>query len=163
MAEEKTMETYKISLTKAWSLSKSWKRAAIIWRTLDHVFSIGSFGSSVAVIFVCGISKNDDNARLINIAIIFFSSLAALLTLTGFACNPTKYMTNYRMAFQVLNQSLVENTDETGEVVGENGFVLIREAIIKGEEYIGKTFDVETVIMVEDQTRIPDNNNPQNE
>ena len=107
MSEEKELGTYNISLKKAWALSKSWKRAAIIWRTLDHIFSIGSFAASVAVIFVSGISKNDDNTSVINLAIIFFSSLAALLTLTGFACNPTKYMTNYRMAFQLLNQSCI--------------------------------------------------------
>ena len=143
MAEEKEMETYTISLSKAWALSKSWKRAAIIWRTLDHFFSIGSFASSVAVIFISGISNNASNPSAINIGIICFSSLAALLTLTGFACNPTKYMTNYRLAFQVLNQALVENTDENGRISNENGFEIIRDAITKGEQYIGQTFDVD--------------------
>lgn len=163
MTEEKSMETYKISLTQAWSLSKSWKRAAIIWRTLDHFFSVGSFASSVAVIFISGISNNASNPSVINIAIICFSSLAALLTLTGFACNPTKYMTNYRMAFQILNQALVENTDENGGVIDENSFGKIRDAITKGEHYIGRTFDVNNcnrcIEQSETQNQLKDNDN----
>ncbi|MCR5736123.1 MAG: hypothetical protein K6G64_00570 [Eubacterium sp.] len=136
--EDTSDEKYIINLNKAWSLSKSWKRAAIIWRTLDHIFVIGSFTFSIFVVFISAI---DSNAKIL---IIVFSSLAAIFTLIGFACNPTKYMREYRLAFQILNEALISYTDEEGKIKGgKNGYIAIGEAIKKGERYIGKTFEVD--------------------
>ena len=138
MKNDFSAEKYTINLNKAWSLSKSWKKAAIIWRTLDHIFAIGSFSFSIVVVFICSVM---DDTRLLS---IIFSSLAAILTLVGFACNPTKYMRGYRRAFQVLNAALVLHTDEHGNIKNtQNGYLAIQEAIIKGERFIGKTFEVD--------------------
>lgn len=76
------------------------------------------------------------------IAIIILSSVAAILTLTGFACNPNKYMTGYRLAFQVLNQALIENTNIEGDFKDENSRTAVIKAIKQGEIFIGKTYDV---------------------
>ena len=95
-----------ITLSKAWMLSKSWKRASIIWRFLDHFFAVGSFTASISTVYIAsGVSEE-------NPLIIVLSSIAAFLSLSGFACNPRKYMTGYRKAFQELNHALVEHTDE---------------------------------------------------
>ena len=134
----KKKKEYAITLDKAWSLSKEWKKTAIIWRTLDHIFVLGSFTASI---FAAYIAAESDNGTSI---IIILSSLAALLTLIGFACNPSKYMTNYRKAFDILNDALVTNTDADGQLInGDNGRNTIIEAIKQGEKYIGKTFDVD--------------------
>lgn len=128
---------YAISVNKAWALSKSWKRASIIWRTLDHIFALGAFAASMFVTYMAAEYSNKENV------IIIVSSFAALLTLMGFACNPIKYMTNYRIAFQVLNTALVENTDAKGNIKnGEKGRKAIIDAIIRGEKYIGRTYAV---------------------
>ena len=79
-------------------------------------------------------------------AVIILSSLAAVLTLVSFAINPVRYIAKYRMAFQLLNAALVSSTDETGKIIDSiNGVDKIRAAIIKGELYIGKTYDVEAI------------------
>ena len=51
-------DKYTITLEKAWSLSKEWKRAAIIWRTLDHFFVLGSFGFSMATVYLAAEVEN---------------------------------------------------------------------------------------------------------
>ncbi len=128
---------YTINLNKAWALSKSWKNSAIIWRTLDHLFAIGAFSFSILVVYICTIEiANRD------IFIVFFSSLSAVLSLVGFACNPTKYMQGYRMAFQILNDALISNTDEYGNIKSKNGYEEIGDAIKQAERYIGTTFEV---------------------
>ena len=38
----------------------------------------------------------------------------------SFSCNPGKYKTNYRIAYQILNAALIEHTDENGEFFIEN-------------------------------------------
>ncbi len=129
---------YNITLDKAWSLSKEWKRAAIIWRTLDHFFVLGSFGLSMATVYL---AAEVENATL---GIIVLSSLSGILSMTGFACNPVKYMTNYRAAFQLLNEALVDNTDEKGELIkNPEGRKAITQAIKKAEQYIGRTFEID--------------------
>lgn len=129
---------YYITLDKAWSLSKEWCRAAIIWRTLDHLFVLGSFGFSMATVYV---AAEIENATA---WIIVLSALSGILSMTGFACNPVKYMTNYRAAFQLLNEALVENTDEYGRLInGQEGRRAIKRAIKKAEQYIGRTFEID--------------------
>ena len=126
-----------INLEKAWRLSKSWKNAAIIWRMLEHFFTVGSFVASVIVIYV---SAEYDNCKSVVIAL---STLAAMLTVMEYACNPGKYMSNYRMAFEMLNSALISNTDREGNFSGgEQGWKEIGIAIERGEKYIGKTYDV---------------------
>ena len=69
--------------------------------------------------------------------VIALSSISALLTIVGFACNPRKDKTNYRMAFQVLNEALIKHGNEdssTAEIVC---------AIKIGERIIGRTYDVD--------------------
>lgn len=133
----KKKKVYSVSIEYAWYLSKIWLRAALIWRILGHFFVLGSFATSVAVIYI--VAENS-NAKL---SIIVFSSLSAVLTLTSFACNPTHYMRCYRKAYDVLNDALVTNTDEDGKQVnGSEGRKQITEAIKKGEEFIGKTYGV---------------------
>lgn len=134
--QEECNRKYAISINKTWALSKSWKRAAIIWRTFDHVFVLGSFAASMFAIYIAAESSNKESS------IIIASAIAGLLTLMGFACNPSKYMTNYRMAFQILNAALVENTDSEGNINNnEYARKQIIDAIICGEKYIGKTYD----------------------
>lgn len=131
-------DNYNITLDKAWSLSKEWCRAAIIWRTLDHLFVLGSFGFSMATVYVAAEVENA------NAWIIALSALSGILSMTGFACNPVKYMTNYRAAFQLLNEALVENTDEYGRLSnGPEGRRAIKRAIKKAEQYIGRTFEID--------------------
>ena len=134
--KKNTAGKHAITVSRAWSLSKLWNRSAIIWRTLDHVFSIGSFGASMGTVYVAAATPE----KLI--AIIILSSVAAILTLTGFACNPNKYMTGYRLAFQVLNQALIENTNIEGDFKDENSRTDVIKAIKQGEIFIGKTYDV---------------------
>lgn len=130
---------YVITLDKAWSLSKRWKRTAMIWRLLDHILVMGSFASSISVVYI---ASEFSEAKAI---IVVLSSLAALLTLMSFACNPGKYMTNYRRAFDSLNDALVSHTDTEGRLTNEEqGRKAIIEAIMQGEKYIGRTFDIET-------------------
>ena len=131
-------DNYNITIDKAWSLSKEWCRAAIIWRTLDHVFVLGSFGFSMATVYVAAEMENA------TAWIIALSALSGILSMTGFACNPVKYMTNYRAAFQLLNEALVENTDEYGRLInGSEGRRAITRAIKKAEQYIGRTFEID--------------------
>lgn len=134
--KKKTAERYAITVSRAWSLSKEWNRSAIIWRTLDHVFSIGSFALSIITVYIAATTPEDQ------IAIILLSSFAAILTLTGFACNPNKYVSGYRLAFQVLNQALIENTNKEGDFKDENSRTVVIKAIKQGEIFIGKTYDV---------------------
>lgn len=141
MYKSTSTKKYIISLDKAWSLSKEWKRAAIIWRTLDHIFSIGSFLASISVIYISAANKDDT-------LVIILSSIAATLTLTTFACNPGKYMSNYRSAFQILNEALVLNTDDSGMINTPDGCEIIQKAIITGEKYIGRTFDVDYMTVI---------------
>lgn len=143
----KKIKEYTITLDKAWSLSKEWKKAAIIWRALDHIFVLGSFTASM---FAAYIAAESDNGTSI---IIILSSLAALLTLMGFACNPSKYMTNYRKAFDILNDALVSNTDAEGQLIKNDNRVAITDAIKRAEKYIGKTFDVDEY--AEDEVCLP--------
>lgn len=137
---------YSITVQKAWEISKSWKKAAIIWRALDHLFVIGAFAASVAVVYVSGTIGNSKEW------IIGLSSIAALLTLTGFACNPTRYMSNYRAAFHRLNEALIANTDDQGLVKGKEGYIAIGNAINEGEMLIGRTYEVDYAFM--DKPRI---------
>lgn len=111
-----------ITLSKAWMLSKSWKRAAIIWRFLDHFFAIGSFAASILTVYIASGASEDDPL------IIVLSSISAFLSLSGFACNPRKYMIGYRKAFQELNQALVEHTDENGNY---RSFSYGRDAVMR--------------------------------
>lgn len=127
-----------LTLSKIWKLSKIWRNASIIWQTVNHVFAIGASAASFAVVFVSGTIENATSA------IIILSLTSALLTLVGFACNPTRYMLNYRIAFQILNNALVSNTNEKGEIIGgAGGYEAIHQAIIAGERYIGKTYEVD--------------------
>lgn len=127
----------RIDLEKAWLLSKSWKNAAIIWRTIEHFFTVGSFVASIIVIYV---SAEYNNCKSVVIAL---STLAAMLTVMEYACNPSKYMSNYRMVFEILNNALISNTDRNGNFSGgEQGWKEIGMAIERGEKYIGKTYDV---------------------
>lgn len=126
-----------INLKKAWWLVKYWKRAAIIGRALDHFFAVGSFVASVSVIYV---SAELNSPKTI---IIVLSSIAAMLTVMGYACNPTRDMVNYRIAFEVLNDALISNTDKDGNLIDDqNSWGEIAKAIIQGEKYIGKTYNV---------------------
>ena len=119
------------------ALSKSWKKAAIIWRAFDHILVLGSFVASMFATYIAAEFTNKERT------IIIASAVAGLLTLMGFACNPSKYMTNYRIAFQILNAALIENTDENGNIKNtEYARKAIIDAIIYGEKYIGKTYDV---------------------
>lgn len=131
---------YAISSEKAWKVSKYWKNISIVWQTVDHFLSIGSFAASVYTIYL--VSEHDDIAS----AVIVWSSVAAILTLMSFACNPVKYKVNYRIAFQILNEALVENTDDSGEFMNQqNARKAVVQAIIRGERYIGKTFDTDSM------------------
>lgn len=133
----KKKKAYSVSIEYAWYLSKIWLRAALVWRILEHFFVLGSFATSVAVIYI---AAEDSNAKLF---IIILSSLSAVFTLTSFACNPTQYMRCYRKAYDVLNDALVINTDENRKQInGSEGRKQITEAIKKGEEFIGKTYGV---------------------
>jgi hypothetical protein len=126
----------RMNLRRAWEVSKSWKRGAIIWRFLEHVFAVGAFASSIAVVYISATAEND------RIQIILFSSMAAILTLMNFALNPTKYMSNYRLAFETLNAALVENTGKDGSLMyGDVSWAAIVNAIKQGETYISRTFD----------------------
>lgn len=136
----------RFDIEKAWELSKSWKKAVIIWRTVEHFFVVGSFAASIITIYIS--AEYPD----LNEIVIVLSSIAAVLTVMGFACNPTKYMTNYRMAFELLNDALVSNTDKNGNFNGtDEGWKEIVEAVKQGEKYIGKTYEVNTDV-VSDKT-----------
>lgn len=133
---EKQNQKY-FGIDKAWDLSKSWKRAVIIWRTLEHFFVVGSFAASVSVIYIS--AEYPGNKEIV----IALSSIAAILTIMSFACNPTKYMTNYRMAFEVLNDALISNTDKDGNFNGtDEGWKEIIEAVKQGEKFIGRTYEL---------------------
>lgn len=81
----------------------------------------------------------------------------------GFACNPIKYMTNYRAAFQVLNAALIENTDDKGNIIDEvGGRMAIIQTIKKGEQYIGRTYDV-NINFDENETRKSNDDEQTNE
>lgn len=127
-----------ITLSKAWMLSKSWKRASIIWRFLDHFFAMGSFAASISTVYIASGASED------NPLIIVLSSISAFLSLSGFACNPRKYMTGYRKAFQELNHALVEHTDESGRYrsLPKDRDAVMR-AIQRGERYISETYELE--------------------
>lgn len=76
--------------------------------------------------------------------IIIFSSFSAFLSLSGFACNPRKYMAGYRKAFQELNNALVEHTDESGNYRSlPKSREAVMRAIQKGEIFISDTYEVE--------------------
>lgn len=137
MIYRKCKEEKIFDLKSAKRLLNKWKIAAIIWRVLDHTFVIGSFAASVIVIFISA------DAKSAHVKITAFSSLAAILTLMGFACKPTKYMKNYRKAFQLLNEALVSNTSKEGKFSDdEKAWNAVIEAIKRGEEYIGITYDL---------------------
>lgn len=126
-----------INLDKAWRLSKSWKKSFIIWRTLEHFFVIGSFVASIATVYITASYPKKTNI------IIILSSMAAILSVVGFACNPTKYMANYRMAFELLNGALISNTNKDGIFSEkEEAWKEVMDAIKLGEKYIGKTYDI---------------------
>ena len=135
MKKKRNLSDYAITDEKAWKLSKEWKRAAIIWQTLDHVFTIGSFAASVGTIYI--VAETDASHFLI----ILLSSISAILTLMSFACNPTKYKTNYRAAFQILNDALVENTHTDGRIQTDKNRKAVINAIKQAERYIGNTYD----------------------
>ena len=125
-----------LNLSRAWEISKSWKRGAIIWRFLDHFFAVGAFAFSIAVVYLS--AGNGDN----NFLIIFFSSSAAILTLMGFALNSTQYMSSYRTAFELLNSALTKNTDENGVFkCGTDAWNEVVLTVKRGEQIIGKTFN----------------------
>ena len=124
----------RMNVKKAWDLSKEWKRASIIWKLLDHFFAVGSFAASVSVLYVGAQSNNDS-------LIILLSSIAAVFTLMGYACNPIGLMTNYRMAFEILNDALIASMNDKGEFSGkEEDWNKIQEAITAGEKHIGNVF-----------------------
>ncbi len=142
-------KNYKVDLNKAWKLSKLWKNLAIMWRVFDHLFAIISFIASVSAIYISASDKNDPNI------IIILSSIAAALTLMGFALNPAKYMTNYRAAFDLLNAALITNIDENGNLIdGNNSWSEIASAIIKGEAIIDKVYDF-SMVYVDDDVKKP--------
>ena len=97
----------KYDLESVRNLAEEWKCAAIIWRVLDHAFVVGSFLASIIVIFI------STDAESAHIKITALSSAAAGLTLMGFACKPTKYMKNYRKAFQILDDALRSDTSSS--------------------------------------------------
>ncbi|MBQ6432275.1 MAG: hypothetical protein IJJ99_10435 [Oscillospiraceae bacterium] len=131
-------EKYKISLDKAWSLSKNWKRSAIMWRVFDHAFAILAFACSMIVVYVSSTQPSQTTL------IIILSSVSALLTLTGFACNPSRYMKAYRYAYQILNEVLVEQTDSKGQLIDQKtSMKAIQKAIVQGEKHIGLSYDME--------------------
>lgn len=135
--EDTSSDTYRISLDRAWALSELWKRTAIIWRTLDHVFAIGAFSLSMLVVFISATNAGG------SVPVIALSALSGILSLVGFVCNPTKYMRGYRIAYQILNEALVINTDEYGKARnGEESYRKIRKAISIAERYIGTTYEV---------------------
>ena len=76
------------TIEEAWLLSKVWRRAAVIWRIIDHLIVIGAFSSSVLVVYISSSNIQAQNEK----RIIALSSIFAMLTLMGFAFNPTKYM-----------------------------------------------------------------------
>ena len=105
---------------------------------LDHAFVVGSFLASIIVIFI------STDAESAHIKITALSSAAAVLTLMGFACKPTKYMKNYRKAFQILDDALRSNTSKEGEFLDDDkSWQEVINAIKVGETYIGKTYDVD--------------------
>ena len=129
------LENYAITAQKAWHLSKEWKNIAIIWQTLDHLFAIGSFTASVGTIYI--VSEANGSAFLI----ILLSSLSAILTMMSFACDPSKYKTSYRTAFQTLNEALIAHTGQNGEFLeGPEHRIAVINAIKQGERYIGNTY-----------------------
>lgn len=135
--KQQGISKYAITLNKAWKLSKTWLWTAIFWRVMDHVFVIGSFALSICTVYITAAIKDADAI------IILLSSLAATLTLVGFACNPTKYMENYRSAFQILNEALILNTTSGGDYAdGDKSHREIVKAIKLAENYIGKTYEV---------------------
>ncbi len=142
---------YNIDMETAWRLSKSWLHSAIIWRVIDYVISIGAFVLSMLVVYFTveiGVDKE---------LIVILSSASALLVLGGFALNPTKFIHNYRAAFQILNEAIVENVDENGVVVGDEGIDKIRRAIISGERRIGRTYEIEYDDLIKPNGECADN------
>ena len=57
-------------------------------------------------------------------------------------------MSNYRSAFQILNEALVLNTNDSGMIKTPDGYELITKAIITGEKYIGRTFEVDYITVI---------------
>lgn len=128
-----------ITVDRAWKLSKCWKRHAIAWRFLDHFFALGSFAASITTVYLAGEATSDYHQH-----IIVLSSISAFLSMSGFACNPKKYMIGYRKAFQVLNYALLEHTDEHGKFRSlSRGRDAVIRAIQKGEVYISDTYEVD--------------------
>lgn len=129
-------EKYGLSSDRVWKISRKWMYAGMNWQIADHLFSIISFFTSIWTIYL--VAEGIASAS----AIILLSSISALLSLMSFSCNPGKYKTNYRIAYQILNAALVEHTDENGQIK-ENPAdrKAIVDAINLGEQYIGKTFD----------------------
>lgn len=129
-------ELYAITAEKAWTLSKLWNRTALIWRIVDHALTATAFFCSILVVFVESIQLENKT-----IFIIILSSLAALFTMVSYAVNPYEYMSNYRAAFQVLNEALMKNTDLDGRFRDDSSRQEVINAISVGESYIGRTFD----------------------
>lgn len=136
MRQKNYAQTYGISANRAWHISRKWMYAGMNWQIADHLFSIVSFATSIGTIYLVAEGKGTASA------IILLSSLSAILSLMSFSCNPGKYKTNYRIAYQILNAALIEHTDENGEFKqGEEHEKAIAKALQVGEIYIGKTFD----------------------
>ena len=145
MSSDRNLEKYAISAKRAWKISKVWLKTSLVWQVVDHFLSIGSFAASVYTIYLVAEKTSSDTQ------IIALSSIAAVLTLMSFACNPGKYKTNYRIAFQILNAALIENTGDDGNF-RENGRTKVEKAIILGEQYIGKTFDTDATMNYDDES-----------
>lgn len=135
---------------RAWELERIWGKAAFVWRALDYVFAIGAFAASVATVCISGAfpSITDTIAEALSLQtpqtwVIILSSLSAVLTLTGFACNPSKHMTSYRCAYERLNAVLLRCSDMEGNIIDSlENRKRIQHAIELGEKEIGKTYEV---------------------
>lgn len=130
-----------INVNMAWELSKLWRNAHIIWKVIEHLLVIASFSASILTVYIA--SQSPKTFWII----ILLSSISAICTMMQFAFNPVKYINSYRLAFEELNAVLVKNSNSEGDFVGgADGWNEIIQAIIKGEEYIGKTYYVSKTI-----------------
>lgn len=111
-----------------------WKNSSIFWMIIDYVINIIAFSSSIAAIIVEVLIPN--NAILV----IIFSTFAASLTFIGFAINPKHKMRIYRKAFSQINAVLIRYYEENNDNSKKKDVV---EAIIKGEDIIDTTYDVD--------------------
>lgn len=123
-----TTDNIKIAL----KCRRIWKNSSIFWMILDYVINVTAFTASIAAIVVEVLIPRN------TIWVILFSTLAASLTFLGFTINPKHKMRIYRRAFCEINAILIRHfEDESGTASNA------AEAIIKGENIINSTYDID--------------------